>query len=127
MVSGATNTGEWMVVAPQDFLIMKAYAIAGRDKPKDAYDLCFCLQHVPGQTKAMGQAWRSDSENPDIREVRLHLAQKFETVDSFGPQQVVAFYDPANPAERERLARLAFELVQDLLRESTPPGHRPQT
>jgi hypothetical protein len=24
---------------------MKAYALAGRDRPKDAYDICYCLDH----------------------------------------------------------------------------------
>jgi hypothetical protein len=27
---------------------MKAPALAGRDKPKDTYDICYCLERFPG-------------------------------------------------------------------------------
>ena len=120
MVSGVKNCVTWRVVAPENFLVMKAYAIAGRDKPKDAFDVCFCLQYVPGGPGAMGEAWRRESKNPDVRQARLHLAEKFKTVDSFGPQSVVEFHNDTNREERARQARLAFELVQTLLRESEP-------
>jgi len=46
-VRGRTNTLRGRVASLPDFLIMKAHALAGRDKPKDAYDLCYCLEHFP--------------------------------------------------------------------------------
>lgn len=44
MISGVPNTVRLMVASVPDFLVMKAHAIAGRDKPKDVYDLCYCLE-----------------------------------------------------------------------------------
>ena len=44
---GVTNIVHLRVVSLPDFLIMKAYAIGGRDKPKDTYDLCYCLEYFP--------------------------------------------------------------------------------
>lgn len=43
MISGAANTVHLRVASLPDFLVMKAHAIGGRDKPKDVYDLCYCL------------------------------------------------------------------------------------
>ncbi len=40
-VRGANNRVRLRVASLPDFLIMKAHALAGRDKPKDAYDLCY--------------------------------------------------------------------------------------
>ena len=47
MISGATNTVRLQVASLPDFIIMKAHALAGRDKPKDVYDLCYCLDEYP--------------------------------------------------------------------------------
>lgn len=120
MVSGAENSVTWRVIAPEDFLVMKAFAIANRDKPKDAYDLCFCLQYVAGGAKAMGEAWRRQAGNADVVRAREHLREKFKTIRSFGPQQVVAFHNDRDEEARERQARLAYELVRVLLEESEP-------
>ncbi len=46
-VRGATNTVRLQVASLADFLVMKAHAIGGRDKPKDTYDFCYCLEPLP--------------------------------------------------------------------------------
>jgi hypothetical protein len=43
MISGATNTVHLQVASLPDFVVMKAHAVQGRDKPKDVYDICYCL------------------------------------------------------------------------------------
>lgn len=47
MISGATNTVHLRVASPPNFIIMKTHALKGRDKPKDVYDLCYCLDEYP--------------------------------------------------------------------------------
>ena len=47
MISGAPNTVHLRVASLTDFIIMKAHAVGGRDKPKDVYDLCYCLDEYP--------------------------------------------------------------------------------
>ena len=46
-VRGAKNTVRLRVTSLADFLLMKAHAVGGRDKPKDTYDLCYCLEQSP--------------------------------------------------------------------------------
>jgi predicted nucleotidyltransferase len=48
MIKGQTNKVKFRVASIPDFLIMKSYALANRDKPKDAYDICYCLDNYPG-------------------------------------------------------------------------------
>jgi len=47
MISGASNTVHLQVASLPDFIVMKAHAVNGRDKPKDVYDICFCLDEFP--------------------------------------------------------------------------------
>lgn len=49
MISGAPNTVRLRVASLPDFIVMKAHAVGGRDKPKDVYDLCYCLDSFPMQ------------------------------------------------------------------------------
>ena len=115
MISGAHNRVNLLVASVPDFLVMKAHALAGRDKPKDAYDFCFCLDHAPGGMEAVAHAWRERAEDPIIAKAIEHLRAKFATVNSYGPWQVAVFYDATSPDERDRYARRAFELVRRFL------------
>lgn len=58
MISGAANTVHLRVASLPDFLIMKAHAIGGRDKPKDVYDLCYCLDEFPDAITTVAWDWR---------------------------------------------------------------------
>lgn len=115
MISGAENSVRLLVVSLSDFIIMKAHAIAGRDKPKDAYDLCYCLDAYPGGIDALGEDWRERRENSLVDQAVRILQEKFETVDHFGPRQLVIFHDAPNTEEEALHARRAYELVQTLL------------
>ena len=110
-ISGAENHVVVLVAAVEDFLIMKTYALAGRDKPKDAYDICYCLDQPPGSVELLAQAWRSRRGDQLVASAIGHLREKFASVRSYGSQQVVAFYDAVSPDERELHARRAHELV----------------
>ena len=93
---------------------MKAHALDGRDKPKDAYDFCFCLDNsgIP----ELAKPWR-DSDKKRIKKALEILREKFASIDSYGPLQVVEFHSPPSTEDRERIARRAFELVQAFLLE----------
>jgi hypothetical protein len=115
-LSGAENRVHLSVASLPDFLVMKAFALAGRDKPKDAYDICFCLEHAPGGHASLARDWKRRKREPLVKEAIAHLNEKFATVRAFGPSQVVAFYDSPSAEERGLQARRAFELVSDFLR-----------
>ena len=98
-----------------DFLIMKAHAIAGRDKPKDAYGLCYCLDHFPGGLEEPVSAWRERGEETDVKSAIRVLREKFASPSDFGPMQFVEFFNSPDSERRRMEARRAFELVQSLL------------
>jgi hypothetical protein len=41
---------------------MKAHAVGGRDKPKDVYDLCYCLDEYPDAIAIVARDWRATYE-----------------------------------------------------------------
>jgi hypothetical protein len=103
------------VASIADFLIMKSYALANRDKPKDAYDICFCLDNFPGGLKELAANWKKRPGDKDVAKGIEILREKFAKVDSYGPVQVVEFHNSNNGEERERQGRRAFELVRAFL------------
>ena len=115
MISGATNRVRLRVASLSDFAIMKAHAIAGRDKPKDVYDLCFCLDRYPGGLEALAADWRSRRGGSIVDDAIRILDDKFRSVDDFGPRQLAIFHGDDGAEERAIHARRAFELVRSLL------------
>ena len=111
MISGATNRVELRVASLPDFLVMKSYALRGRDKPKDAYDICFCLDHARDRTE-LASEWKARRDDTAVKDALAILKEKFATVESYGPQQVAAFYESRNAEQRSIHAQRAFQLVQ---------------
>ena len=115
MISGAPNTVRLRVASLPDFIIMKAHALGGRDKPKDVYDLCYCLDECPDAITVVAADWRSRSGDPLIVAAIDILTEKFKSTDHYGPQQLAIFHDSTDDDERAMHVRRAFELVQKLL------------
>ena len=57
-VRGAQNKVRLRVASLADFLVMKAHAIGGRDKPKDTYDFCYCLEQFPDGMEKLAEDWK---------------------------------------------------------------------
>jgi predicted nucleotidyltransferase len=114
-IRGTNNTVRLRVASLPDFLIMKAYALAGRDKPKDAYDICYCLTYFPGGLETLATAWKQRSHDREVQRAIAILREKFVAVNGFGPGQVVEFLDLSGRDVQEIQARRAFELVQKFL------------
>ena len=73
------------------FLVMKAHAIGGRDKPKDTYDFCYCLEHFPAGMTELAERWKNRAREENIAKAIEILREKFASVDDYGPQQLVEF------------------------------------
>ena len=99
MVRGARNTVAVRVAAVPDALVMKAMAINNRDKPKDVYDLCYCLENDPRGIEALAEDWRLREGEENVRAAKEILRQKFAEIGSYGPQQVVEFFASADEDE----------------------------
>ena len=115
-ITGAENTVHILVASVPDFLVMKAHAIEGRDKPKDSYDICYCLDHFPGGMEEIANNWRGRLTEKIVNDAVEHLREKFRSVKSFGPQQVVEFYASPSRDEAEQQAQRAYQLVARFLR-----------
>jgi hypothetical protein len=116
MASGAKNTVHIRVASLPDFLLMKAHAIEKRDKPKDVYDFCYCLDEAPDAYAVVSASWRERREDPIVAEAIGFLTEKFHSVDHYGPQQLAIFHANGGPEEQEIWARRAYESVQALLK-----------
>ena len=115
MISGASNTVHLRVASLPDFLIMKAHAIGGRDKPKDVYDLCYCLDHFPDAIEVVAAAWRAQEHDALVAGAVAILKEKFQSVEHYGPQQLAGFHSGGSSDESEMHSRRAYELVRKLL------------
>jgi predicted nucleotidyltransferase component of viral defense system len=116
MTSGARNTVHLRVASVSDFIIMKAHALRGRDKPKDVYDICYCLDEYPEALAVVAADWRERRDDPLVAASIEILREKFDPVDHFGPRQLAIFHDSTEDDEKAMLGRRAFELVDALLR-----------
>lgn len=121
MPDGRQNTITIQVASLPAFIVMKAYALDGRDKPKDAYDLYFCLKNYQGGPKGLAKILAPDKANPEVRGALAILASKFSSPDDYGPGSVVLFLSPEDPGERRFLARDAYSLMKAFLESLTPP------
>ena len=120
MPDGRRNTITLQVASLPAFIVMKAYALDGRDKPKDAYDLYFCLKNAPDGPRGLAEFLRPDLTNLEVRRALAILATKFDTPDGYGPSSVAMFLDPEDPDERRFLARDAHALMKAFLEALTP-------
>lgn len=114
-IRGAKNKVRLHLASLADFLMLKAYAIDKRDKPKDSYDLCYCLDHVEGGMEQMAVKWKQRAGEKEVARAIGILREKFEDPESFGPQQVIEFHNSPNSEERAMQARRAYELVRKFL------------
>jgi hypothetical protein len=97
---GARNKVRVRVASVVDFLIMKAHALAGRDKPKEAYDLCYCPRSFSWRACAVGSASRERSDERDVKRAIDILRKKFGSPEDFGPMQVVEFFNSPDTDRR---------------------------
>lgn len=70
------------------FLVMKSLALAERAKPKDAYDIHFCLEHYPDGLDALAEEFRRVGDDSLVQEAWHKLATKFRSAEDDGPRMV---------------------------------------
>lgn len=118
--SGAQNAVRWRVAALPDFLVLKIYALAGRDKPKDAYDLCYCLDHYPHGIESLAgeiNARLKGDHSEMVAQALNLLREKFASADHYGPHQYALFLSEDGGEEvghRQRSFRLVNSLLENL-------------
>lgn len=119
MPAGGTNCVEIAVCSIPALLAMKGHAVQGRYKQKDAYDIYYCIRNYPGGVEALAEACRPLVEYASGAEGYRFIAEKFDTVDGYGPTCVRRFVENTDIlGERtpEQWQRDAFGQVDAWLR-----------
>ncbi|HYG06375.1 MAG TPA: nucleotidyl transferase AbiEii/AbiGii toxin family protein [Stenotrophomonas sp.] len=91
MPAGGTNRVEIAVCSIPALLAMKGHAIAHRHKQKDAYDIYYCVRNYPGGIRELAEACRPVLEHRSGKAGYRFIAEKFESVGSYGPTSVRLF------------------------------------
>lgn len=97
------------------FVVMKATALIERKKPKDAYDLHFCLEHFPGGVLALAAEFVNVVDDPAVRSVLTQFAGKFRSEEDEGPRFVTEVEQQMGDARAIRKFDV-FTRVDDFLR-----------
>ena len=93
MPDGGHNRVHIAVASIPALLAMKGYATANRQKPKDAYDIYFCIRNFPDGLDALVAETKPLLEVDTARKGYLLIAGKFRDVNDFGPTRVRQFVE----------------------------------
>ena len=113
---GTKDSARVRVASMVPFMVMKGMAVADRLKEKDAYDIYYCLKYFPGGLDALISEFRPHLGNRLVTEGLQKIAEKFASVDHFGPRAVADFNTVTDREEREQVQRDVFERVDYLLK-----------
>lgn len=113
---GALDVVRVNVVAVLPFLVMKAAAMEGRNKSKDAYDTYYVVRNYPGGFRALAEEIRPHLTHSLVQDMLRIWGNKFRTPEHAGPTDVAAFEDIADEEDRAILLRDASERMMALTR-----------
>jgi hypothetical protein len=119
MPDGRMNKVELLVASIPAFLVMKGYALAGRNKKKDAYDIYFSVRNYGGDPGTLAVECAKLLGNEVARKGYEHIAGKFRHLEDFGPTTVRLFLQESTGLGEmtpEQVQTDAFMQVSALLR-----------
>ncbi len=113
---GALYRTDIRVAGVSAFLVMKANALNGRDKPKDAYDIGFVLSRCPGGELGAADAVRGHLSHGLVSEGMRLLDSAFASTEHVGPRRAAAFEEVDDAADNALVKQRAFQQVDLFLR-----------
>ena len=93
MPDGRRNRVQLTVASIPALLAMKGYAIGGRLKNKDAYDIYYAVRNFPGGIDGLVEATRPLLESSSARTGYSLISEKFREVGDYGPETVRQFVE----------------------------------
>ena len=93
MPDGGKNRVRIAVASIPALLAMKGHAIENRNKPKDAYDIYYCVRNYPGGVDRLVDATRTLLDVEAARSGYSLIAGKFRGPTDFGPVSVRRFVE----------------------------------
>ncbi|NEK38599.1 nucleotidyl transferase AbiEii/AbiGii toxin family protein [Rhizobium leguminosarum] len=91
MPGGGTNRVEVAVCSIPALLAMKGYALNGRHKQKDAYDIYYSIRNYPDGIEALAEACKPLLEEKSGAQGYQYIAEKFDVLDGYGATSVRKF------------------------------------
>lgn len=91
MPDGRPNTVTMKIASIPAFLVMKGYALTGRDKAKDAYDVYYAIKHFPGGPAELGRQCAELLSNEIASGGFSRIVSKFSEAEDYGPHTVRTF------------------------------------
>mgnify|MGYP000876411488 FL=1 len=93
MPAGGRNRVEIAVCSIPALLALKGYALDGRLKQKDAYDVYYCIRNYPGGTEVLAKDCQPVLQTESGLKGFRYIAGKFDRWDGFGPTCVRQFIE----------------------------------
>lgn len=112
---GGLDTADVRVAGIVPFLVMKGMALHDRLKPKDAWDIYFCITNYPGGLDALVREIRPHLAHGLVAEGLRKIREKFLSPIHIGPKSVADFEEITDREARELRQRDAFERIDHLL------------
>lgn len=112
---GGKDKARIQVASIPSFIVMKGFALGGRLKEKDSWDIIYCLRNFPGGIGKLINKMRPLLNNKLAQEALGIIAEKFSSPESVGPVHVSNFEGITDTEEQEQIQRDAYERVQALL------------
>lgn len=91
MPGGGTKRVEVAVCSIPALLAMKGYALNGRHKQKDAYDVYYSIRNYPDGIEALAEACKPLLEEKSGAQGYQYIAEKFDVLDGYGATSVRKF------------------------------------
>lgn len=119
MPDGRQNSVSLRVASIPALLVMKGYALVGRSKAKDAYDIYYVVRQFDGGPEQLAEDCRPLLTNEIAVKGYQNIASKFKHLNDFGPETVKRFLIESGGTEGRTDAQVlqdAFAQVRAWLR-----------
>jgi hypothetical protein len=109
MPDGRQNSVNLRVASIPALLVMKGYALVGRSKAKDAYDIYYVVRQFEGGPEQLAEACKPLLTNEIAAKGYRNIASKFTHLNDFGPETVKRFLIESGGTE----GRTDAQVLQD--------------
>ncbi|MBQ9940168.1 MAG: hypothetical protein IJO74_01355 [Clostridia bacterium] len=111
---GVLDSGHVRVISIIPYIVMKTSAL-GRGKPKDAYDIYYCINHYEGGIKMLLNEMLPYKDKGLIKSTCEKLSEKFASPNHSGSVDIVNFMNIVDDEESEQIKQDAYQKIKFLV------------
>jgi len=106
---------KWKVAGIVSSLVMKSFALGGRYKEKDAYDIHYMIANYKDGPSSVARDFNPYLNSEVVQEALSHTREAFKDIRSNGPAWVANFYNITNEREYQIKIADAYKNVSKFL------------